>query len=138
MMAATETTGRPKVSRQMLVHCIFGRHFGGNQERLDSILLQFLGRTPAHAVAKHRLAILEGLDNSPMAMMVIVLSTFLTLTLAPGMGREGVVPHRMTEDCLVLNLENREAPAAAEVVGNGNAVLGSYCDLHLLVSLFLA
>jgi hypothetical protein len=129
IVAAAKATGRSEVACQMLLHGLFRRHFGGHQERLDAVLLKLLGRTPAHAVAEHSLAIREGLDNGPVAVMVIVLHALLAF--APGMGGKSVVPHRLAEDLLPLDLKNQERPAAAKMMGNGNAVLGSDCDVDV-------
>ena len=136
MLATAEFPRRSEISRQMLVHGVLRGNLVGNEKRLDAILLQFLGRTPPHSVAQHRLAVLEGLDNGPVAVMVVVFYTLLAL--APGMGRESVVPHGTADELLGLNFEDQEGPTAAEVTGNGNAVLGSDCDLHSLASLFSA
>jgi len=63
------------------------------------------------------LAVLEGLDDGPVPVMVVVLHAFPAL--APGVGGEDVVPQLAADDLLVFDLEDQKAPAVAEVEGGG-------------------
>jgi len=92
-----------------------------------------LDRPPAHAVAQDHIAVLQGIDDGPVPVMVFV--GLSLLALSTGMGSESVVPYRPPDDLLVLDLEDEEGSAAAKVMRDGYAVLGSNCNSHRFYSL---
>jgi hypothetical protein len=131
-VAAAKAPGQIELSSKVVIDGLLGRHITLNDKSLNAILLQVLGSPPTHTVTKDNFAVLQSADDWPVAMMLMV----PFLALAPCMGRKGVVSRRLTDNLLVLRLENQKTTATAKVMGNGNTVFGGNCDLHCWASFF--
>lgn len=115
LVTLTEAGSWFQISGDELLGGLQGRNVTVDHERFDPVVVQILGGTPSHAVAKNGLTVLECRHNAGVAMRLVVMP-MLAITFALGVGRECVGTNRAVANVFAIHLEDDETLGSAKMV----------------------
>jgi hypothetical protein len=129
LVALAETGRRFQISCDELLNSLLGCYFAVDHKRLNSVSVEILGCSPAHAVTENSIAILQCRHNTGMTVRLIAMPRF-AITLAFGMGRVRIGTHGGFTDLFAIDIKDDEALGSPKVMRNRYAIYGSYRYLH--------
>jgi hypothetical protein len=110
-----EAGSRFQITGHELLDSFQWRNLAVDHERLDPVLVEILGGTPAHSVTEHGIAIVECCHDAGVAVRLLMMP-MLTMTFAFGVGCECCGANRAIANVLTVNVEDDETLGSAEMV----------------------